>query len=677
MGLHYNRPVPRENSAVLMRQFTRASLALLALCALAAVPHAQSRPSSEFLPVPDNVKADGLPPIPASYAAALAPYAGFRRALFAGWHPSRRELLISTTFGNVPQFHSVAGPGMDRQQITFFPEGLSATTSVSYAPDGSYLLLGKEASGGAAEAIQFFRYDVKTRQSTLLTDGKSKYLSNVWSNHGGLLAFDSTQRNGRDRDLYVMDPLDPSTTRRIVEMQGGWSIADWSPDDRQLLVINVPAGATRTFLWLVDVKTGEKKSLTPLNEEILWRTPQFSPDGRSIYALSNKDSELSRIWKCDLASGEWKPLGSPDEMIDSASLSPDGRLLAVVVFAPNGSRLELRDARTMAVRSTPKLPNGLILSRPSWKPDSSEVAFSFASPAMYGDVFSAKAATGAVERWTNSEPGVFNPETLPEPEIVKWKSFDGLGFSGVVYRPAARFTGPRPVTISFHGGPSGTGAIERPRFQGRSNYFLNELGIAIIYPNVRGSYGFGKTFARLDDQLKREDSVKDVGAVLDWIASQPWLDKNRVMLTGVSYGGYMSYAAAEMFPDRVRCAISANGIADFITYFQYTNESRVEDRRSEYGDERDPSMREFLTKISPVTQAAKVKVPLLIVTGARDPRVPPQQGDEMTKAVKANGTPVWHLVFSDEPHVLFAASVPNNNYFFYVQTQFIRQYLLN
>jgi len=646
------------------------------LCAMAAAAHAQSHPPGEFLSVPDNIRAEGVPPVPSSYVSALAPYAGFRRALFAGWHPSRREILIATAFGNVPELHTVAGPGMDRQQITFFPEGMSATSSAVYAPDGSYLILAKEAAGGAAEATQFFRYDIKTRQSTLITDGKSRYLSYAWSNRGNLLAFDSTQRNGRDRDLYVMSPLDPSSVRRVAELQGSWAVMDWSPDDRQLLAINAPAGASRTFLWLIDVKTGEKKTLTPANEEVVWRTPQFSPDGRSIYALSNKDSELSRVWRCELASGHWTPLGNPDEMVQDAALSPDGRTMAVVIFAPNGNRLELRDARTMAVRFTPKLPNGLFIGRPAWRPDGSEVAFSFWSPGSFGDVFTANAATGIVERWTRSESGVFNPEALPEPEIVKWKSFDGLEFSGVVYRPPAKFTGPRPVIISIHGGPSGTQAIERPRFQGRSNYFLNELGIAIIYPNVRGSYGFGKAFARMDDQLKREDSVKDVGAVLDWIAAQPTLDKNRVMVTGISYGGYMSYAVAEMFSDRVRCAVSANGISDFITYFQETGESRVEDRRAEYGDERDPAMREFLTSISPVTQASKLKVPLMIVHGAKDPRVPARQGDEMAQAMRANGTPVWHLVFADEPHVMFQ-KVENNNYFFYVQIQFIQQYLLN
>jgi dipeptidyl aminopeptidase/acylaminoacyl peptidase len=637
---------------------------------------AQPRPAGDLLPVPDNVRAEGLPPIPSSYVAALAPYAGFRRALLAGWHPVRREILISTAFGNVPQFHAVAGPGMDRQQLTFFPEGLSATTAAAYAPDGSFLLLVKEAPGGAAEATQFFRYDITTRQAVLLTDGKSRYGSFAWSHRGGQIAFDSTQRNGRDRDLYVMDPRQPESVRRVAELQGAWSVSDWSPDDRQLLVVNAPSGASRTFLWLVDVKTGERKPLTPSNEEILWRTPQFSPDGRYVYALSNKDSELNRVWRCELSSGEWTPLGNPDEMVDQAALSPDGRTMAVVLFTPAGSRLELRDPKTMAVRSTPTLPNGLMIGRPSWRADSSEAAFSFWSPAMFGDVFSVRPANGAVERWTHSESGVFNPETLPGPETVTWKSFDGVEFSGVLYRPPARFSGPRPVMISIHGGPGGTSAIERPRFQGRSNYFLNELGIAIVYPNVRGSYGFGKAFGRMDDQLKREDSVKDIGAVLDWIAAQPGLDRNRVMVTGISYGGYMSYAAAEMFADRIRCAVSANGISDFLTYFKETNEARVEDRRAEYGDERDPAMRDFLTKISPVTQASKLKAPLLIVHGAKDPRVPPRQGDQMADAVRANGTPVWHIVFNDEDHVLFR-NVANNNYFFYAQIEFIRRYLLN
>jgi dipeptidyl aminopeptidase/acylaminoacyl peptidase len=311
-----------------------------------------------------------------------------------------------------------------------------------------------------------------------------------------------------------------------------------------------------------------------------------------------------------------------------------------------------------------------------WRPDSTEVAFSLSSLRTFADVFSVNARTGAVERWTKSEFGAFDPDSLPEPEIVRWKSFDGLLISGILYRPPARFTGPRPVIISIHGGPGGSASRERPRYQGRSAYFLNELGIALVYPNVRGSWGFGKAFGRLDDGMKREDSVKDIGALLDWIETQPTLDKNRVMVTGVSYGGYMTYAVAEMYSSRLRGAMAAAAISDFITYFQTTDPTRPEDRRAEYGDERIPEMRDFLVRISPVTNVPKLKVPLFIVHGAQDSRVPPGQAEEMAKLVRANNVPVWTTVYADEGHDVWAKAA-NNNFWFYTWITFVKQYLLN
>ena len=534
-------------------------------------------------------------------------------------------------------------------------------------------------SGGGAETQQLHRFDTATLQSTLLTDGKSRNGFPAWSHRAGLIAFDSTRRGGhggRDRDLYVMNPLDPASTRLVTELDGSWAATDWSPDDREILVAHSVTG-TETHLWRVDVKTGAKTRVTPDGEVATWRAPQYSPDGRFVYALSNRGSQLMRVWRGDLAAGTWKLMTGEEDALESFSLSPDGRTLALVYDGATASRLELRDATSFALRWTPKIPTGQVIGSPQWRAGGEEVAFTLWSFYTFGDVYSVNARTGAVQRWTSSETGSFTPEGLPDPEIVTWKSFDGLAISGVLYRPPARFSGPRPVIISIHGGPAGPTARERPRYQGRSNYFINELGVAILYPNVRGSWGFGKAFGEMDDGAKREAAVKDIGSLLDWIAAQPSLDKNRVMVTGVSYGGFMTYAVAEAYSDRLRCALAASAISNFITYFKETDPTRPDDRRAEYGDERIPEMAEFLTRISPVTQASKLRIPLMIVHGAKDTRVPIDQAEEMARLARANGVPVWLTVYGDEGHVMFISNVANNNFFFYTWIHFVQQYLLN
>jgi len=638
-------------------------------------------PASTAVPVPANVRAVGLPPIPASLPDALVPYGSSRRALLLAWHPLRREMLIWTTFGNVGQIHSVAGPGMDRRQLTFFREGVSAPLpqgrSAWYAPDGGSFIFARD-SGGGAETMQLFRYDLTTRQTTLLTDGKSRTGTPVWSHDARLIAFDSTRRgghNGADRDLYVMNPIDPGSARLVAETEGPWSAEAWSPDGREIVAEHSPAQGEQ-HLWRVDVKTGAKTALTDPAEYAIWRFPQYSPDGRFVYALSNRASPFLRLWRCEVATGSWKLMTGEEEGFESYSLSPDGRTLALVYDSMAGSRVELRNAQTLALVTAPKMPRGQLVDVPLWRAGGTEVAFTFWSPRQFGDVYSVNARTGVVNRWTESEVGTFDPGTLPEAELVQWKSFDGLMLSGVLYRPPAKFKGPRPVMLSIHGGPAGPAARERPRYQGRSAYFLNELGVAILYPNVRGSYGYGKAFSTLDDGLKREDTVKDIGALLDWIAEQPGLDKSRVMVTGVSYGGFMTYAVAEAYGDRLRCAFAASGISDFISYFKNTDTTRVEDRRAEYGDERIPEMREFLTRISPVTQASKLRIPLLIAHGQKDSRVPVDQAEAMAAFARANGVPVWLTVYGDEGH-LFPTTRANNDFLFYTWIRFVQEYLVN
>ena len=621
------------------------------------------------LPVPSNITVDGLPPIPASLARKLAPYGQFRRASLLSWHATKRTMLVSTVTGPSPQVHVVDMPGKAPVALTSLDEGVPGLAQ--YSPvGGNWFVYRKDT--GAGETHQLWRSD-GSGAPVLLTDGKSRNGIPTWSSKSGRLAFDSNRRNGKDRDLHVLDPRDPSTSRMVLEVSGSWFVSAWSFDDRSLLAVEMLPG-NDTALWLVDVESGKKTPLTPLaagETPSIWSSAQFAPDG-SIYAVSNRRSELARVWRWK--KGEWTPLTRDGDSVESAAVSPDGRTIAVVFDRDASSRLELLDAGTLKVRARPALSAGQITSL-QWHPSGTEVGFTFGSVRMQGDVFSVDAKSGVVTRWTTSPIGGVDAATLPDPEIVKWRSFDGKTISGVLYRPPSRFTRRRPVIVNIHGGPND--ARERPRFQGRSAYFLNEQGIAIIYPNVRGSFGFGRGFEKLDDGRAREDAVKDVGSLLDWIAAQPGLDASRVMVTGASYGGYMTYAVAARYPQRIRCAFAAAAISNFVTYLENTEPGRQHDRRAEYGDEREAGMREFLTRISPVTLAAQIKAPLMIAHGRQDARVPLAQAESMHQALKAGGVPVWLIIYDDAGHENFPRTQANSDFNFYTWILLAERYLLN
>jgi dipeptidyl aminopeptidase/acylaminoacyl peptidase len=653
-----------------MRRIAWASLGLLIVGGLAA--------QERTFPVPANVTTDGLPPIPMSLVQAVAPYGQFRQAILRAWHPTERELIITTSFGTVPQLHRVRMPGGARTQITFFPDGVATRPVTVFSPGGQFFVFQKDTAGGG-EADQLFRYDLARGTPVMLTDGKSRNGGAAIS-RTGLIAYDSTVRDGKNRDLYVMNPSTPDSRRVLVQGEGRWSAIDWSPDEKTVLALQF-VSSSETFLWTVRTDTGEKTLITPKEATPIrwavsttpgpreqWAVAAFAPDGRTIYALSNRGGETNRVWRLNGAG--WAPVTAADQPVETFALKPDGKALAVVFDAGVTSRLQLMDVNGRPIR-TPAVPPGVI-SELQWHPVRSEVGFTLAGARAFNDVYSVDLTRGRVERWTFSEMGGANPETLPDAEIVKWKSFDGLEISGVLYRPPASFTGPRPVIINVHGGPV---ERERPRAIGRSNYFRNELGIAIIYPNIRGSAGFGRSFEDLDNGLLRENAVKDIGALLDWIAAQPGLDKNRVMVAGPSYGGFVALAAAVAYGDRLRGVNPAFAITDFPGFLETTEISRQASRNAEYGDPSNPEVRAFLTRISPLTNAAKLKMPVFIAAGARDTRVPITQAEALVKVLKANGTPVWYVRFEDAGHQQL--TVPTNDFSIYTWVMFVQKYLLD
>ncbi|MGA3349439.1 MAG: S9 family peptidase [Candidatus Sulfotelmatobacter sp.] len=636
----------------------------IALVFFAALAFAQS----EDIGPNENLVAEGIPKIPAAIAETAGRYGEFRADVMQSWHPTKREMLIETRFGDTYQVHQVKFPGGARTQLTFFRDRIAGAL---YQPvTGDSFVFRKDIGGG--EFYQLYRYDVANGNITLLTDGKSRNVSPCWSYQGDRIAYGSTKRSGNDVDIWVVGANDAASARMVAQMEGGgWEVADWSPDGKQLLAIN-GVSAAESYVWLIDVASGKKELLTPKTgtETVAYANARFGKDGKGVYFTSDQDSEFQRLVYIDLAAHKSKVLTPGLKWdVDEFDLSKDKRLIAFESNEDGISTLHVYDTKANKEVPIPKLPAGVAFGI-KWH-DSHEFAFSLDTANHPYDTFSLDVATGKLERWTYGETGGLNASEFAEPQLIHWKSWDDRSISGFLYKPPAKFSGKHPVIINIHGGPEGQ---ERPDFRGQDNYFINELGVAIIYPNVRGSTGYGKTFQKLDNGFLREGSYKDINSLLDWIQTQPDLDASKVMVTGGSYGGFMTLAVATQYNDRICCAVDEVGPSNLVTFLEHTSGYRQDLRRVEYGDERDPKMREFLEKIAPANNAKNITRPLFVIAGQNDPRVPASESAQMVQVVRKNGTPVWWLLGKDEGHGF--AKKKNQDYQFYATVMFVKEYLL-
>ena len=623
---------------------------------------------AQDIPPNENLVVEGVPKIPQAIAESVERYNNYRSATFASWHPVRREMLISTRFADVPEIHVVKMPGGDRSQLTFYSDPVR---SAKYEPaKGESFIFSKDVGGG--EFYQIYRYDVGGGQITLLTDGKSRNISPVWSHDGRHLAYGSTRRTGNDVDLYVIDPQDPKTDHLLAKLDGGgWNVLDWSHDGRNILMFE-EISAHESNLWIVDAASGEKKLLTPKgSEKVSYEQGQFSSDDKAVYTTTDKDSEFHRLARLDLASGLADYLTSEIPWdIESFDVSDDGKKIAFVSNEDGLGILHTYDVESKVEHLASSLPPGIAVE-PRFRRHSEEIAFEFVSARNTTDVYSLDVPTSRLERWTYSELGGLSPRDLPEPELVHWKSWDNRMISGFLYRPAAKFEGPRPVIINIHGGPEGQ---FRPGFLGALNYYLDELGVALFFPNVRGSIGYGKTYLALDNGVLRDGSYRDISTLLDWISQQTDLDSKRVLIAGGSYGGFMTLAVATNYNDRICCSVDIVGPSNLVTFLEHTSGYRKDLRRVEYGDERDPKVRAYLEDIAPANHAKNITRPLFVIAGKNDPRVPYTESLQMVEKVRKNKTQVWFLGANDEGHGF--QKKKNRDFQFYATVMFVKQFLL-
>lgn len=676
---------PGPHAPTMSRLLATCLLILLAACATPgpAGPAADAASGAQSTLAPNpNLVLQGIPPVPASLAEAVAKYTDFRGHAFVDWHPKKREMLVAhrPAGASTVQLFRIGAPLAEPEQLTDFAEPVRVA---SWEPlRGEYIVF--ERSNGGDEADQLYRLDLDTRQVTLLTDPQERHDMQGWLHRSSALLVMSSpldrsaaggSRTQVSQVLSLIDPARPTQQRRIAELPGsGWFVGGVSWDDRQVALTKY-ISATESQLWLMALETGKLTRHLPApgsKERGAFLTGGFRRDDRGLWLLSDRGGEFLQLSFYELASRRLRPVTRHIPWdVGGGSASDDGRLLALQANVEGRDELRLFDARSFKELRLPALPAGSVGSA-EFHRTLPELAFSVNGAKGPSQVWSLAPGSGRLEQWTRAQaPAGADPERFAVQQIVRWKSFDGRSISGLLSLPPERFDGRRPVLIDIHGGPE---AQARFGFLDRSNYFLEELGIAVIKPNVRGSSGYGKTFLALDNGLKREDAVRDIGALLDWIATQPRLDASRVVVSGGSYGGYMSLAVAATYPERIAGAIDVVGISSIVSFLRRTESYRRDLRRAEYGDERDDAMRAFLERISPLANAPKIVKPLFVVQGRNDPRVPWTEAEQIVAKVRENGTPVWYLRAENEGHGF--ARKENADFQFYATLLFLQQTLL-
>ncbi len=590
-----------------------------------------------------NLVFDNIPPPDPALAARLGRYLQSRQATLLDWLPDG-SLLIATRFGDTEQVHTVSAPLHAREQLTFYPEPVDFARA---AESGGGFVFLKDKGGNENSQVYYRAADGAVRE---LTHGDFIHGSPVWAHDGKRVAFYGNDRDGVSYDVYVADVTSGAAPRLLVG--GGrdaWYPLDWSADDGRLLVWRY-VSISESYLYIADAASGALTALDTSGRKIGIRGAKFAPGGRGVYVLSDEDGEYVALKLVDPVTRQMRritpELGWDVEGFDA---SADGRYLAYVVNQDGRSHLTMQDTQTHAEVSPAGLPEGVI-THIAFDRAGQRLGLSVESPEAPRDVYSYDPEHQRLERWTQSEPGPLDSHALVAPELIRYPTWDRVAghprmLSAYVYRPRNALH--CPVVIDIHGGPE---SQFRPGWEPFIQFLVNELGIAVVAPNVRGSSGYGKSFLALDNGELREDAVRDIGSLLVWIGAQPALDRERISVMGASYGGYVALASLVAYPSRLRGGIDVVGISNFVTFLTHTSAYRRDLRRAEYGDERDPHMREFLERISPLTNASRIKRPLLVVEGLNDPRVPASESEQLVWRVRAAGGEVWYLVAKDEGH---------------------------
>lgn len=560
-----------------------------------------------------------------------------RAASPVGFSGDGRHLYVSSNLPGTAQLYRVPIEGGDLEQLTDLAEPVGAMP----IPGSDRVLL--QVDSGGNERHQIYLVDGPGQDPRPLIDEPDwiHWLGSVRED-GRAFSYQCNRRNGTDFDVYVYD-LATGEDRLVLDMGGWCSPRAFSPDGRWLSVVRFTERNMDSDLYLVNLNSGEVVHVNPHDDDASVGSVAWLADGRSLYFSTDQGREFSAIAKYTLSKGQWQyVLEDPWDI--GLTLDSSGQRGVVSSNEDGFSRLRVVDAATLETERELELPEQGVVTSVELAPGGSRIAVGFSSANLPGDVWLYDADRGSSSRLTES-PNPVAGKVMTEPELVRFESFDRLSVPAFVYRPA-QSDRPAAVVVQIHGGPEGRSL---PAWDPIKQYLVAR-GYAVISPNVRGSTGYGRTYHHLDDVRLRLDSVRDLAALHDWMASDPGLDERRAALYGGSYGGFMVLAGLTFQPERWAAAIDIVGISSFVTFLENTSPWRRKFREREYGSlEND---RDFLEEISPLTHIDKLQAPVFIIHGANDPRVPLSEAEQIAKVLEQKGIRHELAVYPDEGHGL-------------------------
>lgn len=556
-----------------------------------------------------------------------------------------------------------SGGGFPRQ-ITSYAD--NTVRAVAWSPDGKTIVYQADQNGD--EQHQLYRVGAQGGWPEALTNKlDSQHNLSEFSPNGKLLAYASNVRAATDMDAIILN-LETGEEQRPLPPEKVYQPMSWSPDGRYLTAVDIRSNTDLDIL-LIDTQTGDCVNATPHDGEQIYYAGPWAPDSSGFYILTNQGREYLGIGFYKVATNKWEWYETPEYDVEQLVISKNGQTFVWALNEKGASKLYGRDLKTGAALNLPDLKLGVIGAM-DISPDGKRLAMIFVRPGEASNLYEVDLQTGEMRALGQSMLGGIDPSDMIEPELIEYPTFDGRKIPAWLYRPKNAH-GRIPVILSIHGGPE---AQERPTYayNGLYQYLLNR-GFGVLAPNIRGSSGFGITYQKLIHRDWGGAELKDIEHAAKYLQSLDWVDSNRIAVYGGSFGGFATLSAVTRLPDYWALGIDIVGPSNLLTFTKSVPEFWKRFMRDWVGDPEEDH--DLLLERSPITYVDQIKVPMLVIQGANDPRVVKAESDQMVERIRANGGDVRYYVDEEEGHG--ATRRANQIKWYRMIAEYIEEYLLD